>query len=75
MLVLHDWSGQNEFVRQKADFFAALGYVGFAADIYGLGRVGESIEEKQALMQPFLRDRILLRTRVQSALDALKAIP
>ncbi len=69
VIVVHDWSGRNEFACQKADLMASLGYIGFAVDMYGLGRVGETVEEKQALMQPLVNDRRLLRARMQAALD------
>ena len=71
VLVIHDWSGRNDFACQKADMLAQLGYLGFAVDMYGEGRVGETVEEKQALMYPLVHDRALLRDRIQSAFDTL----
>ncbi len=71
VLVVHDWSGRNTFACEKADLLARLGYVGFAVDMYGDGRVGETIDEKMALMQEVLHDRVFLRERIQSALDAV----
>jgi len=52
VMVVHDWSGRNDLACQKADLIAKLGYIGFAIDMYGQGRIGETTEEKQALMQP-----------------------
>ena len=75
VLIIHDWSGQNEFVRQKAHIFAELGYVSFAIDMYGLGKNGTTTEEKQALIHPLINDRLLLRTRVQAAFDAAITMP
>lgn len=75
VLIAHDWSGQNEFFQQKAHIFAELGYVGFAIDMYGLGQTGKTNEEKQALMQPLVNDRLLLRTRIQAAYDAVATLP
>lgn len=74
VLVVHDWSGRNDFACQQADMLAESGYIGFAVDMYGEGCVGETIEEKQALMQPLITDRKLLRARIQAALDAVIAI-
>lgn len=71
VLVVHDWSGRNEFVCQKAELFAKMGYIGFAVDMYGSGRIGETLEEKMALMDPIVKDRRLLRARIQAALDAV----
>lgn len=74
VLVVHDWSGRNEFACQKAQMLAKLGYVGFALDMYGLNRTGQTAEEKSALMQPLMADRALLRARILAAYDAVKAM-
>ena len=52
VLVAHAWRGQDDFVRQKAIELAALGYVGFAVDIYGEGK-SVTNEEAPLLMAPF----------------------
>lgn len=71
VLVVHDWSGRNELACQKALMLAQLGYVGFAVDMYGEGRIGETNDEKKALMQPLLNDRHFLQARIRAAFDAL----
>jgi dienelactone hydrolase len=75
VIVAHDWSGRNEFACQKARALAELGYIGFAIDMYGLGRTGVTIEEKQALMEPLAADRSLLRGRILAAFAALNSMP
>lgn len=67
ILVAHDWSGQNEFACKKADLLANLGYIGFAIDMYGEGKVGETKEEKMAFMQPLISDRQMLKKRILAA--------
>ncbi len=71
VLVVHDWTGRNQFVCQKAEMLAKMGYVGFAVDMYGHGRLGDTVEEKQVLMMPLAQDRGLLRARINAALDAV----
>lgn len=71
VLVAHDWTGRNDFACEKAQMLAEMGYVGFALDMYGHGRIGESTHEKMALMQPLVSDRQLLRDRMRAAYDAL----
>ncbi len=71
VLVVHDWSGRNAFVCDKADELATRGYVGFAVDMYGEGRIGNTIDEKQVLMQPLVSDRALLRARIMAAYHAI----
>lgn len=71
VLIAHDWSGRNDFVCETARMLARKGYIGFALDMYGQGRLGETTSEKMGLMQPLANDRALLRARVRAAFDAL----
>lgn len=75
VLVFHDWSGRNEFAQKKAEQLAELGYIGFAVDMYGNGKMGTTTEEKQALMNPIASNRALLRQRALAALEAVKKHP
>ncbi|KTD71361.1 dienelactone hydrolase family protein [Legionella tucsonensis] len=75
VLVVHDWSGRNEFACNKAKLLAEMGYVGFAVDLYGDGQLGSTIEEKQALMNPLISNQVLLRRRMQAGLAAVCAMP
>lgn len=72
VLIVHDWSGRNHFAEQKAKQLAELGYVGFAVDMYGEGKTGNTKEEKAALMTPVLQDRPLLLRRMTAALNTLR---
>ncbi len=75
ILIFHDWSGCNDFVQHKAQWLAEQGYLGFAVDMYGDGRIATSKEEKTELMMPLKQDRILLRRRLIAALNAVTALP
>ena len=74
VLVAPDWSGRNEFACNKAKKLAELGYIGFALDVYGNGRLGSTNDEKMALMQPLVSDRGMLRARLRAAYDAVIAM-
>ena len=39
ILVVHEWWGLNEYARSRAEQLAGLGYVAFAVDMYGKGKV------------------------------------
>jgi len=39
VLVVHEWWGLNDYARKRADMLARLGYVAFALDMYGKGKV------------------------------------
>lgn len=75
VLVAHDWSGRNEFADKRAERLAELGYVGFALDMYGNGKVGKTKEEKTELMNPLTSDRAALLARIQAAFDEVKKMP
>lgn len=75
VLISHAWGGRDEFVAGKAKKLAALGYVGFALDMYGKGKRGSSVEENSQLMQPFMDDRAMLQKRIGAALAAVKLLP
>lgn len=67
VLIAHDWTGKTEFTQKKADKIAEMGYVGFALDMYGKGKVGKNNDEKKALMQPLMDDRSILQRRMLAA--------
>ena len=75
VLINHTWAGRDNFVAEKAKKLAALGYVGFAVDMYGKGVLGSSSEENAKLMQPFMDSREMLQKRMQAALYAVKLLP
>jgi dienelactone hydrolase len=74
VLVCHDWSGKNDFACQKAEKLAELGYIGFALDMYGKGKVGKTTDEKMALIKPLREQRALIPKRIQAALTILKTL-
>ncbi|MCY4154786.1 MAG: dienelactone hydrolase family protein [Gammaproteobacteria bacterium] len=75
VMVVHAWGGRSQFECDKARALAELGYVGFAADLYGKGVLGASVEENASLIQPFLDDRAKLQSRLTTALATLSSQP
>lgn len=75
VMISHSWRGRSEFECDKARALAALGYAGFAVDLYGKGVLGTNPEESAALMQPFIDDRGKLQQRMLAALAALRSQP
>src|SRR6516164_9643442 len=45
VLVVHEWWGLNDYARKRAEQLAGLGYVAFACDMYGDGKVTEHPKE------------------------------
>jgi dienelactone hydrolase len=75
VLVVHDWTGRNAFACQKAEALAAMGYVGFAIDMFGDAQLGETNDEKLALIKPLLEQRNVLQARILAAYQAVIALP
>ena len=73
VLIAHTWRGRSEYEENKARKLAALGYAGFALDLFGKGVLGTSPEQNRVLMQPFMDDRLLLQRRMQLALGQIRA--
>lgn len=71
VLILHDWTGRNQFACSLAEKLAAHGYVGFAADLYGDARLGANNDEKLALMTPLINNRPYLLERISLAFQEL----
>jgi dienelactone hydrolase len=75
VLVVHAWMGLDDNARKRADMLAQLGYVAFAADIYGKGVRPKSRDEAGKLAGQYKGDRKLLRARVNAALAELVKQP
>ncbi len=71
VIIGHAWRGLDDFARKKAEYLAGLGYVGFAADLYGEGKTLTTDEEAFNTMSPLFIDRQLLRERICAGYDTL----
>jgi dienelactone hydrolase len=75
VLVVHEWTGHNPYVRKRAEQLAALGYVAFALDMYGKGVHAKDAGEAASLASRFKNDRALMRARALAGLDVLRKQP
>lgn len=73
VLVVHDWTGLQDYAKDRAKQLAVLGYVAFAADIYGKGVRPVDPKECAVCAGTYRNDLPLLRRRVLAAVDQLKA--
>lgn len=70
--IAHAWGGQSEFDHEKAKMLAEWGYAGFAMDVFGKGKRGETKEECQALIGPLVENRGELQNRLSYSLEIAK---
>ena len=72
VLIVHEWTGINDHMKQRAEMLAKLGYVAFAADIYGKGIRPSAQPEAAKTAGIYKNDRPLMRARVKAGLDELR---
>jgi dienelactone hydrolase len=75
VLVVHEWWGENEHVRNSARRLAEAGYVGFAVDMFGDGKHTAHPDSAQAFMNEALRDTTALLARFAAAREELLKDP
>lgn len=75
VLVVHEWWGLNDYAKMRAEKLAALGYVAFAADMYGDGKVVDHPKDAGAMAGKVRGNVEAWRKRALAGLDVLKAQP
>ena len=71
VILIHEWNGLVDRVRQVADAMADEGYVALAADMYG-GRTGSNRDENMALMQEAQGDPARMIANLDAAARLLR---
>jgi dienelactone hydrolase len=73
ILVVHDREGMTDHTRRMTENWSKLGYVAFAADIFGLGQGAYPQDEagSRAQTEIFRKDRTLMASRTRAAFDTL----
>ena len=75
VVVVHEWWGHNQHARNQAIRLAKEGYVGFALDMYGQGKVATHPKDAQTFVQEATKDPAVTKARFDAAVAALKAQP
>jgi dienelactone hydrolase len=73
VLMIHAREGMTPKTLQLTETWAKLGYVSFAADIFGYGQgvLPKDVPEMQAQTNIYTKDRPLMRARTQAGFDTL----
>lgn len=72
VLVVHDWTGLQDYAKERAKQLAALGYTAFCVDMYGKGIRPTDPAECAAEAGKYKKDLPLLRRRVLLGVEQLK---
>ena len=74
ILIAGTFMGRTGFEEERARRLAALGYVGVAIDVYGVGHWPGDTDQARAAMDALNADRALLRQRLLAALDSARGL-
>lgn len=72
IIVVHEWNGINEHTRIRCRQLASMGYIAFAADIYGKGIRPKNTEESAKQAGIYKNNIPLFRSRMNAALNQTK---
>jgi Dienelactone hydrolase and related enzymes len=75
VLVVHEWWGLNDYTKSRTRQLAEMGYVAFAADMYGDGKTTTDPKEAQAWSSEVGGQQGLLASRSKAGLDVLRRQP
>jgi len=70
VLVIPEWWGLNDYIKSRAEQLAGLGYIAFAADMYGSGMKTTDPKKAGELASQFY-GKPLMAERAQAGLDQL----
>jgi dienelactone hydrolase len=72
VIVMHEWNGIGDHIKMRCQKLAQLGYVAFAADIYGKGVRPTTFEEAKNQATIYRSDIKLMRRRANLAFEEIK---
>eukprot|EP00933_Yihiella_yeosuensis_P031018 TRINITY_DN2456_c0_g1_i1.p1 TRINITY_DN2456_c0_g1~~TRINITY_DN2456_c0_g1_i1.p1 ORF type:complete len:575 (-),score=125.79 TRINITY_DN2456_c0_g1_i1:124-1848(-) len=75
VVIIQDWNGMNDYEKERARMIAGLGYVGFAADIYGFGTPAENMQHWAAASGMHRGNPALYMSKINAALTKVKSLP
>jgi dienelactone hydrolase len=75
VIVVHEWWGLNEYTKMRVKMLAEAGYVAFAADMYGDGKVTEHPQEAGEWAGAVSKNKDAATRRFNAAVVELKKDP
>jgi dienelactone hydrolase len=75
VIVVHEWWGNNDYSHKRAEMIAQLGYVGFAIDMFGKGKLTNDPKVAGEWATAIKNDPKTAVERLKIGLDTLKAQP
>jgi dienelactone hydrolase len=75
VLVVHEWWGLDKYARARAEQLASMGYVAFALDMYGKGKVTQHPSQAGEWMSQIRGNVYQWQQRALAGLEVLKKDP
>lgn len=73
ILVVHEWWGHNDYARSRARQLASLGYIAFALDMYGDGKLAEHPKDAGRFAGQVKKDMKVAEARFDAAIKQLSS--
>lgn len=75
ILVVHEWWGHNDYVRERADMLAELGFVALAVDMYGEGKQADHPSDAKKFSGMVMQNMDVAEMRFTEAMKLLRNHP
>ena len=75
VVIVHEWWGHNQHARNQATRLAQAGYVGFALDMFGKGKLAKHPADARSFVAEATKDPAQAKARFAAAMTQLKAAP
>jgi dienelactone hydrolase len=75
IVVVHEWWGHNDHARAQAKRLAEAGFVGFALDMFGEGKVASHPDDAMKFVTEATKDPAVTQARFDAAVAELKKDP
>lgn len=75
VLVFPEWWGVNDYIKQRTEMLAELGYAALAVDMYGGGQLAVNADEATGMMNAVLNDMETGTARIRAAYQCLTDQP
>ncbi len=72
VIIVHEWWGHNDYVRERANMLAELGYTALALDMYGDGKLAQHPDDAGKFAMSVITNFEVTSARFNAALDLLK---
>ncbi|MCK8524085.1 dienelactone hydrolase family protein [Aquimarina sp. D1M17] len=73
VIIVHEWWGHNDYVRERAKMLAELGYVAMAVDMYGDGKLASHPDDAGKFAMSVMGNIDSATKRFNAALEILKS--